>query len=222
MKKLGARMAKKNPAVDAYITKAPDYAKPILKKLRTIIHKGCPAVIEDIKWGSPFYLYQDRVLCATMAFKKHSALVFWKSALIKKKKGKEATEMLKHLRRISLLAELPSEKELLSYIKLAMHFNEPTTKLPPREKRSIPPKVPTDLMAALKANTKAFATFKAFPPSRKKDYILWITGAKTETTRESRLETAVDWMAEGKSRNWKYEESKASSVKKTHSQNRKK
>ncbi|MNK83961.1 hypothetical protein D3C87_1037980 [compost metagenome] len=88
-----------------------------------------------------------------------------------------------------------------------MHLNEPTTKLPPRKERSTPFKVPSDLTLALRANPKANATFKAFTPTRQKDYVFWITGAKTEETRERRLETAIDWMSEGKSRHWKYEES---------------
>lgn len=201
-------MAKKNPKIDAYINKSPAYAKPILKRLRTIIHKTCPKVVEDIKWGAPFYLYQDRVLCATPAFKAHAALIFWKSALIKKEKGKKAKADLKHMRRISNASDLLSQSELTSYIKLAMHFNEPTTKLPPREKRSAPLKVPADLAKALRGNAKANANFKAFTPSKKKDYVYWITGAKTEVTRKSRLATAVQWIAQGKSRNWKYEMTK--------------
>lgn len=201
-------MAKKNPAVDAYIKKAQPFAQPILKKLRTIIHKGCPKVTEEMKWSQPFYMYQGRVLCATMGFKKHCALVFWKSGLIKKKNGQKAKDDLKHLRRISSLDELPPEREILAYIKLAMHLNEPTTKLPPREKRSTPVKAPNDLLAALRANPKAKKHFETFSPSKKKDYIFWITGAKTEETRERRLETAIDWISEGKARNWKYEQSK--------------
>ncbi len=201
-------MPKKNPKVDTYISKAKPFAKPILKRLRTIIHKGCPKITEDIKWGAPFYLYQDRVLCATMAFKAHCALVFWKSPLIRQKGGEKAVDDLKHFRRITGIEELPSERELLAYIKLAMHFNEPGTKLPPREKRSTPVKVPKELSRALHANPKAEANFDAFSPSRKKDYIFWITGAKTEETRERRLETAIDWISEGKSRNWKYEMTK--------------
>ncbi len=152
-------------------------------------------------------LYQDRVLCATMGFKAHCALIFWKGSLISKTKGKAGKDELKRLRKISNMSELPSERELLTLIKLAMHFNEPTTKLPPREKRSAPLKVPIDLTRALNADTKALATFNSFSPTRKKDYIYWITGAKTKETRERRLETAVEWMAEGKSRNWKYEAS---------------
>jgi uncharacterized protein YdeI (YjbR/CyaY-like superfamily) len=198
-------MAHRNSKVDAYITKARPFAKPILKRLRTIIHKGCPKITEEIKWGAPFYLYQNRVLCATMAFKGHCALVFWKAALIGKKNGKNAKDELKRLRRISILGDLPSERDLLAYLKLAMHFNEPGTKLPPREKRKAPVNVPSELTYALRANPKAQATFNALTPTRKKDYIYWITGAKTEETRERRLETAIDWMSEGKSRNWKYE-----------------
>lgn len=198
-------MAKKNPAVDAYIKKSPEYAQPILKRLRTIIHKACPKVTEEIKWGAPFYIYQDRVLCATMAFKKHCALVFWKAALIAKNGGAKAKGDLKHMRKVSLLEEMLPEKQLTAYIKVAMHLNEPTTKLPPREKRSAPLKVPTDLTASLRANPKALKNFKEFTPSKRKDYILWITSAKTEETRESRIESAVDWISEGKSRNWKYE-----------------
>lgn len=201
-------MAKKNKEVDAYIARAQPFAKPILKKLRTIIHKGCPKVAEEIKWGAPFYMYQDRVLCATMGFKKHCAVVFWKAALIRKEKGKQGAADLKQWRKITETGELPSAQELTAYIKLAMHFNEPTTKLPPRKERTAPVKAPAELTRALKANPKAQATFKGFTQSKQKDYIYWIVGAKTEATRQSRLETAIKWMAQGKSRNWKYESMK--------------
>lgn len=153
-------------------------------------------------------MYQGRVLCATMAFKKHCALVFWKAALIGKKGGVKAKADLKHMRKVSDLADILPDKELAAYIKMAMHFNEPTTKLPPRKERSAPLKVPKELMESLRANPKALATFNAFTPSKKKDYILWIASAKTDETRDGRIETAVDWMSEGKSRNWKYEAQK--------------
>lgn len=198
-------MAKRNPKVDAYINKAQPFAKPILKKLRTLIHKTCPKATEEIKWGQPFYLYQDRVLCATMGFKKHCALVFWKASLIIQKNGAKAKADLKHLRRISFVEELPSDRDLVSYFQLAMHFNESTTKLPPREKRSAPVKVPSEFAQALRANPKAKKVFEAFTPSKRKDYIFWITAAKTDATRDSRIETAIDWISEGKPRNWKYE-----------------
>ena len=198
-------MAKRNPKIDSYINKAQPFAKPILKKLRTLIHKACPKVTEEIKWSAPFYLYQDRVLCATMGFKKHCALIFWKAPLIIRKNGAKAKADLKLMRRLTVLEELPPDQDIMAYLRLAMHFNEPTTKLPPREKRSIPVKVPSDMVLALRANPKAQAVFDAFAPSKRKDYILWITAAKTEATRERRLETAIDWISEGKTRHWKYE-----------------
>lgn len=202
-------MAKKNPKVDAYVAKAQPFAKPILKKLRATIHKACPKVVEEIKWNAPFYLYRDRVLCATMGFKAHCALVFWKGSLIKKTSEKAKTEVTR-LRRIKLVSDLPTEKELIALLKIGMHLNEPTTKLPPRKERSTPLKVPNDFARALKANPKAHAHFKAFTPSKQKDYLYWIAGAKTEETRERRMETAIDWINEGKARNWKYEATKKS------------
>ena len=59
-------------------------------------------------------------------------------------------------------------------------------------------------MAALKKNKKALATYEQFPPGQKREYVEWITEAKQEATRQKRLATAVEWMSEGKPRNWKY------------------
>jgi uncharacterized protein YdeI (YjbR/CyaY-like superfamily) len=65
--------------------------------------------------------------------------------------------------------------------------------------------VPPSLAGALKRNAKARATWEKFSPSHRREYIAWLTEAKREETRERRLETALEWLAEGKSRNWKYE-----------------
>jgi len=51
---------------------------------------------------------------------------------------------------------------------------------------------------------KARATFERLSPSGRREYVEWITEAKTTSTRARRLATAVEWMAEGKERNWKY------------------
>jgi len=64
--------------------------------------------------------------------------------------------------------------------------------------------VPDYLTKALKKDTAARDTFEAFSPSNKREYVEWITNAKTEATREKRLVTAIEWMSEGKIRNWKY------------------
>jgi uncharacterized protein YdeI (YjbR/CyaY-like superfamily) len=38
-----------------------------------------------------------------------------------------------------------------------------------------------------------------------REYIEWLTEAKSEETRQKRLETAIAWISEGKPRNWKYQ-----------------
>src|SRR6185437_9433085 len=140
----------KNSKVDNHINAASPFAKAILKRLRAMIHKGCPQVEEAIKWRFPFFLYKGRVLCATMNFKGHCALVFWRSPLIVKEKGPGAKVMLKHLRRITSLEDLPAERELLSYIKLAAQFNETGLKVSRRETKV--PKISREFMYALRAN----------------------------------------------------------------------
>ena len=72
-----------------------------------------------------------------------------------------------------------------------------------------PPKapftVPQDLRAAIDAVPAAKATFDGFPPSLQREYVEWVTEAKRDETRAKRLAQTVEWLAEGKRRNWKYE-----------------
>ena len=109
------------------------------------------------------------------------------------------------VRRITKVSDLPPKKVLVEYIKLAKKLNDEGVKAPTRVKK--PPRdlvVPDDLTKALKGNKAAQATFDKFSPSNKREYVGWITEAKTEATRNKRLETAIEWMADGKTRNWKY------------------
>lgn len=191
-------MPKKDPRVDAYIAKAADFAKPILIRIRKLVHAACPDVAETIKWNSPFYEHEGILVC-TPAFKKHCALIFWKGRLFL---GKER----KTFRRITSPADLPDDKILLAHIKKAVELNEAGIKSPVRAKsKAKKVVVPDYFLAALKKNKKAVAAFEAFPPSHKREYVQWIVEAKQEETRERRLKTAVKQIAEGKSRNWKYE-----------------
>ena len=187
--------------IDAYIAKSADFAKPILTYLREVVHTACPQVEETMKWSSPHFLYQG-MLCGMASFKSHCAFGFWRGSLVLDAKGK-AREAMGHFGRITSLDELPSRRVLTGYIKKAMELNE---KGITRKKR--PPKpevtVPKDLATALRKNKKARAMFDGFSPSHRREYVEWITEAKTEATRQRRLETAIGWMAEGKSRNWKY------------------
>lgn len=199
-------MGKRDPRVDAYIAKSAEFAQPILGYLREVIHEGCPETEETIKWGMPSFLYRGRILCGIAGFKQHCALGFWDGRGLIGNDGKR-DEAMGQFGRIESLEDLPAKKTLIGFVKQAMKLGEERAAAPPRPRK--PPKpalaTPDDLAAALKKNKKALATFNAFSPSCKREYIEWITEAKRAETRASRLAQAVEWMAEGKQRNWKYQ-----------------
>lgn len=196
-----------DPRVDAYIAKSAAFAKPILKALRAAVHAGCPDVAETIKWGHPSFTYEG-MLCGMAAFKAHCTFGFWKHELLLARGLKPADEKaMGQFGRLASVADLPSEKALARLVEAAAKLNADGVKRPSRPKPAKDRKidVPRDFMAALKKSAKARATFDGFTYSKKKDYVEWITEAKTDETRNRRLATAIEWMAEGKSRNWKYE-----------------
>jgi uncharacterized protein YdeI (YjbR/CyaY-like superfamily) len=200
-------MAKTNPKVDAYILKAQPFAQPILNHLRKLVHQACPDVEETIKWGFAAFDYKGP-FCTMAAFKQHCAFGFWKAALMKdadKLKRAQGNSM-GHLDRLTSLKDLPSDKQMISYLKEAMKINEAGLKLVPRKKNTDekPLAVPPYFKTALSKNKKAAEQFANFAPGQKKEYILWLTEAKTEETRNKRMEQAVEWISEGKIRNWKY------------------
>ena len=200
---------KKDPRIDAYIEKSADFAKPILKYIRKQIHKGCPEVEETWKWSFPNFMYNGEILCNMAAFKGHCSFGFWKGSLIPElnkvinEKGETA---MGQFGRLSSVDDLPNEKSFATLIKKAMKLSDEGAKVPSRIRSDKPKKlvVPKYLKDALQKNKKALAAFEAFPYSHKKEYVEWITEAKTDETRNKRLKTAMEWMAEGKDRNWKY------------------
>jgi uncharacterized protein YdeI (YjbR/CyaY-like superfamily) len=196
----------RDPRVDAYINKAADFARPILTHLRETVHAAVPDVVEEMKWSFPHFTYKG-MLCSMAAFKQHAMFGFWKASLVLGDKAKTDAGM-GHLGRITKIADLPSKEELTAYIKKAVALNDDGVRVartPKNPASARPVRLPADLAAALKKNKKAQTTFDHFSPSHRKEYIEWITGAKTDETRTRRLKTAVEQMAEGKSQNWKYE-----------------
>ena len=199
-------MPNTSPEVDRYIRNAAPYAQPILEKIRKVFHKACPEVEETIKWGVPFFDYKGP-LGSMAAFKNHVSWGFWKGKLMDDPHGimPEDGNLSMGGTRIADVKAMPSEKVMLEYIRQAMKLNDDGVKSPARAKRAPGPvEAPDDLMAALKKNKKALATYEQFPPGQKREYVEWITEAKQEATRRKRLATAVEWMSEGKPRNWKY------------------
>ena len=190
--------------IDAYIAKAEKFAQPILQHLRDVVHEACPGVEEAMKWSSPHFLYKG-MLCGMAAFKAHVAFGFWKGALVLGSDGKDQAAM-GQFGRITKLEDLPPDRTLKSLVKKAMKLNEAGEKVPRPLKHPKPPVVaPDDLAAALKRNKKAQATYDRFPASHKREYVDWITEAKRPETRQRRLASTIEWLAQGKSRNWKYE-----------------
>jgi uncharacterized protein YdeI (YjbR/CyaY-like superfamily) len=200
-------MPTKDKKVDAYIAKAQPFAQPILKHIRGLVHKACPDVEEKIKWGFPNFDYNG-IMCNMASFKAHCAFGFWKQKLMKDPhKIFDDTQAMGHLGKITSIKDLPSDKIMLAYIEEAASLNKEGIKLPPRVKKVLDGKslvVPDYFKKALTKNAKASKVFEAFSPSQKKEYIDWLTDAKTEETRNSRMVLAVEWISEGKIRNWKY------------------
>jgi uncharacterized protein YdeI (YjbR/CyaY-like superfamily) len=201
-------MAQIDKRIDNYINKSASFAQPILLHLRSLVHKACPEVEETIKWGMPFFDYKGEGLCNMASFKQHCAFGFWKASLMKdtslieNAKGETA---MGHLGRITKLKDLPSDATMIRYIKEAMKLNDEGIKVEKKKPTTAKEVKPPDyFLNELKKNKAAQKTFEEFSPSNKKEYILWITEAKTEETRTSRMTTAIEWMAEGKPRNWKY------------------
>jgi uncharacterized protein YdeI (YjbR/CyaY-like superfamily) len=198
-------MAKTDPRVDAYIRKAAPFARPILTHLRAVVHTACPHVEETLKWGHPTFMYKG-MLGGFASFTQHATFGFWKHALLVAEFPKIGKDAWGQFGRLTSVEDLPGEKTLARIVKAAAKLNDDGTKVArPKGPKKPPVKAPPDLVAALKKSTKAFATYEGFPESKKRDYVEWLTEAKMDTTRAKRLETAVAWMAEGKSRNWKYE-----------------
>lgn len=198
-----------DPRIDAYIAKAADFAQPILRHLRECVHRGCPETTESIKWSVPHFDYAGGILCGMAAFKAHCTFGFWHQGMneiLGVHAGKSGTAM-GSFGRITKLSDLPDDRTLIRFIKAAAKLNESGTPSRPRPAATGARKelaVPADLAAALKKNRAAAKTFADFSPSHRKEYIEWITEAKREETRAKRLATTLEWLAEGKSRNWQY------------------
>jgi uncharacterized protein YdeI (YjbR/CyaY-like superfamily) len=191
---------------DDYIAAAQPFAQPILKKIRATFHKACPEVKETFKWSMPHFEYKG-VLGGMAAFKEHLRFGFWKSSIMKTVKLK-GDVMAGSFEKLTSVDDLPPEKKLIAMIKEAVELNEKGIKAPSsmggKKAPAKPLDVPDVLAAAIRKNKAAAKTWAGFSQSAKNEYSAWITGAKAEATRESRLEQAIEWIAEGKPRNWKY------------------
>lgn len=192
-----------DPRIDAYLAGVPAFARPILERLREDMHAACPGVVETIKWSRPHFTLDGKLLAGMSAFKAHCAFGFWE------REGAEAGQpgAMGDFGRITTLADLPARTELRKQIKAAaalLQAGAPRAQKPNREPRA-QLEMPADFAAALAKVKAARQHYEAFPPGKQRDYLEWVLEAKREETRAKRIAQAVEWLAEGKSRNWKYE-----------------
>ncbi|MEO6004356.1 MAG: YdeI/OmpD-associated family protein [Opitutus sp.] len=201
-------MATKDARVDTYIEEAAEFARPILKHLRKLIHQGCPEAVETIKWSAPFFDYHG-ILCGLVAFKAHCSLFFWRDIDVSVwlPKTNTAGAGMGQFGKLTSLADLPNDEVILRCVRAAVEQRD-SPKSKPKRARPVAkePVVPTDLKQALTKNAKASETFRKFAPSHRREYIDWITDAKRPETRSRRLQTTIEWLTEGKSQNWRYME----------------
>lgn len=199
-------MSLTDPRIDMYINKSESFAQPILRHIRRLVHKACPEVEETLKWGFPHFDHKG-VMISMAAFKAHCTLNFWKAALIPGiAPVSEDDSAMGQFGRITFINDLPDDEILLGYLREAKRLNDENIKVQ-QKSRELTVKeliVPECLVEALKENPLASETWDKFAYSHRKEYVSWITEAKTEATRDKRLATTIEWLAEGKTQLWKY------------------
>jgi uncharacterized protein YdeI (YjbR/CyaY-like superfamily) len=199
-------MPSHDPRIDAYIDRQAAFAQVILAYVRELVHEACPDVEETIKWGMPTFVDSDGILCGMAGFKQHASFGFWKHALVV---GDDQPRVgMGSYGKLTTLDDLPPRPQLLAHVRKAMALNA-AGKSSPVARRTVrakpPATMPPDLASALDGNAKAKAVFDGFPPGQRREYIDWVSDAKRDDTRQKRVLQAVEWLAEGKRRNWKYE-----------------
>ncbi|HSY36851.1 MAG TPA: YdeI/OmpD-associated family protein [Acidobacteriaceae bacterium] len=199
-------------AVDAYINRAGEFAQPVLWYVREVMHAGAPGVVEAMKWSMPFFVYKGVILGNMAAFKAHCSFGLWGTDVVGtlREDGVAQGGNMGSFGKITSVKDLPSRAKLVGYVRLAAKSiaDGERTKAWSRPKVvKGEAEVPEALAAALKKNKGAAKTFAAMTPGYRREYCQWIAEAKREETRENRVATAVEWIAEGKGRNWKYESS---------------
>lgn len=200
-------MSTRDPRVDAYIEQAAPFARPILEHLREVVHSASPGIEETLKWGMPHFMH-DGIVCSMAAFKQHCTFGFWKHALVVKDGGERRFGSMGSFGRLTARSDLPSRRVLTGYVREAVRLNVAGVKVS-KATSSVHAKkheMPEALRTALGRNAKARAAFELFTPSQRYAYVEWIAAAKREDTRERRVATALEWIAAGRTRHWKYQD----------------
>jgi uncharacterized protein YdeI (YjbR/CyaY-like superfamily) len=194
----------REPRIDAYIAKAPPFARPILEKVRDRVHDVVPDVEEAMKWSAPGFTLDGKILLIMASFKAHAALNFWRGQEIGD--GSPKAGAMGQFGRLTSVNDLPADAELDALIREAAELSKMAPV--PRKTKHEPkpaPELHPDFAAALAKAPKAKTVLDGFPPSAQRDYFEWISEAKQDATRQKRIATAVEWLSEGKRRHWRYQ-----------------
>lgn len=196
--------------VSEYIAKAENFAIPVLKHWRKLVHQTCPDVVENIKWGIPHFDYKGDYMCVIASYKKHCSFSFVKAELMsdpRLKDSKKQKPIQRFLGKITTLSDLPDDQEFVKLLREAMQLNEDGIKIKAVSVKKDSSKIlemPAYFAERLNAYPQAKEIFETKSKSFRKEYIVWISDAKTEETRNKRMDEAIEWIAEGKSRFWKF------------------
>ena len=194
----------RNRRIDAYIARSQPFAQPILEQVRACVHAALPETEETTKWNMPAYTVGGKIVLITAAFKAHCALNFWRGQELTNQSA--SAEAMGQFGKIKSLDELPADEMLVKLVREAAQLAKSAPD--PRKTKSEPkpaPEVHPDFAAALAGAPAAKRVLDSFPPSAQRDYFEWITEAKQDATRNKRIATALEWLAEGKRRHWKYQ-----------------
>ena len=194
----------RDPRIDAYLARVQPFARPILEHVRERVHTVVPDVEETLKWSMPAYTRNGAILLITAAFKSHVALNFWRGQEMRGDAAKD--DAMGQFGKITSLGDLPANAELDALMAEATRLaTAPKAPRKVKHEPKPPAEVHPEFAAALAANPKAKTALDGFAPSARRDYLDWIADAKQDATRAKRIATAVEWLAEGKKRHWKYE-----------------
>ena len=194
----------RDPGIDAYIARAQPFARPILDHVRARVHAAVPEAEETLKWGAPAFTLDGKIVLMMAGFKGHAAVNFWRGQELRANAAK--TDGMGQFGKLTSVDDLPPDEELDRLIRQAAELSK---KAPAPRKTKVAakpePKLHAEFAAALDKAPKAKATLEAFTPSCRREYLEWIAEAKRDETRQKRIATAIEWLGEGKKRNWKYE-----------------
>lgn len=186
-----------DPRVDAIIEKADDFAKPIMRQLRSLLQHTVPEATETIRSGFASFDYKGP-FCSVGIFKDHVSLGFWKQKLLEDAEGLLAPAG--KLSKITSIENLPEDGVITGLIEKAARLNDFSDKpeIIQHTSGENAETLPEDFAAALALNILANNAFENLDADAQKEYLTWIGEAQTNTDRTRRIETGLHQISQGK------------------------